>query len=374
MTAVLAAVFHVVVVAWVVRRLLGVQVGWPRTILLSLIVGVSAGPLWEYVTDLLEIPTRTIGLSSNDAVGVLLVMVLVTAWIVAVDAGLLTVLEALVPTGSIRSPLAIVQSSPRWFRRQRRYVSIVVIALRHGLGGLFRRGGDLGGRSGVRHEDTAARARAALTDGGVTFVKLGQMLAARADLLPPAYVSEFSQLHSEVPAETWPVVQGTIEGELARPISEVFTHVEEVPLAGASVAQVHRATLRTGERVVLKVQRSSSRAEVEADLDIIVRLAELLQNRTRWGRRIGVLGLAVGFAGALREELDYRVEVGNMRAVADTSSGEVDVPAVRPELCTSHLLVMEELEGSRCRVQGVGSIRCCRRRRPRWPGRSSTAC
>ena len=120
------------------------------------------------------------------------------------------------------------------------------------------------------------------------------------------------------------------------------------PLAAASVAQVHSGALLDGTSVVLKVQRPEARAQVTADLDIVIRLATWLQRKTGWGRRLGILSLAKGFASSLDEELDYTVELSNHAAIAaglDPRDGVV-VPHAYRELSTPRLIVMERMSGT----------------------------
>lgn len=170
------------------------------------------------------------------------------------------------------------------------------------------------------------------------------MLATRADLLPPAFVRELGRLHSEVEAEPWAAVRPVIVDELARPLDEVFSQLDEAPLAAASVAQIHAARLADGTDVVVKVQRPKARQQVTADLDILDRLARRLEQTTEWGRQIGAVRLAEGFAASLHEELDYRVEVANMRGVA--AAGDLKVPRAYDEHSGERVIVMERIAGS----------------------------
>jgi ubiquinone biosynthesis protein len=129
----------------------------------------------------------------------------------------------------------------------------------------------------------------------------------------------------------------------------VFAWFDREPLAAASVAQVHAARLRSGAEVVVKVQRPGIRSVVERDLDIVARLARTVEGRTRWGRSIGVRDLAAGFADALREELDFRIEAANMAAVAAAGhgmDGAVGVPVPQTPLCSERVLVMQRLDGT----------------------------
>jgi ubiquinone biosynthesis protein len=348
---VVAALINALILGFISRRLLGVPVGWPRTIVVSLLVSW----MFDGILQLIErIPGVDLAIRSSgtdvtaevNTVQALLLILLGLAWAVAFGLALLVILEAIVPTGSLPRPIPWIRGIPARWRRSRRYVRIVTIATKHGLGGYLRGRGRV--PAGETDSGVARSVREALADGGVTFVKLGQMLATRPDLIGPAFARELAQLQSDVPASPWPVVASAVESELRRPIPEVFPVVDEEPLAAASVAQVHTGTLLDGTSVVLKVQRPEARAQVTADLDIVLRLATWLQRRTGWGRRLGILSLAKGFAASLDEELDYTVELSNHAAVAadlDPRDGVV-VPHAYPELSTPRLIVMERMSGT----------------------------
>ena len=339
----LATVVNVAVVAVVTRRLLGVPVGWPRTIIVSLtMLSVGTG-LLNWISTALNLDMRPTG-PSVAATGA--IVILATAWLLAAQVMVLAILEAMVPTGTLPGPFSLLRSLPARRRRAARYTAIVRIAASHGLGAYLRPT-----RTGTDVPDSkvARSLREALTDGGVTFIKLGQMLSSRPDLLPEAYVRELSELQSNVPPAEWPRVRAVLERELDQPIDEVFEHIEDVPVAAASVAQVHVARLVGGQEVVVKVQRPDARRQALADLDIVLRLGAWLERRTSWGRRLGVESLAKGFARSLEEELDYRVELGNMRAVAEgvshASRPRVQVPRAREDLSSSRVIVMERMQG-----------------------------
>lgn len=176
----------------------------------------------------------------------------------------------------------------------------------------------------------------------MTFVKLGQMLATRPDLLPPAYIRQLSTLHSDVPVESASAIRSVIAAELGAPPEQLFSTFDDEPLAAASVGQVHRATLPSGTQVVVKVQRPAARATVTADLDIVNRLARLADERTSWGRALGTTDLAAGFARSLDEELDYRVELRNLVACRSDS---IVTPVPVVELSSGRVLTMTALEG-----------------------------
>ncbi len=347
---VISALVNALILGFISRRLLGVPVGWPRTIIVSLLVSWTFGGVVQLIGRIpgveLSIQTRGGDLTAEvNTVQTLLLVLLGLAWAVALGLAALVILEAIVPTGSLPRPIPWLRGMPARWRRSRRYARIVTIATKHGLGGYLRGRGHV--PAGETDSSVARSVREALADGGVTFVKLGQMLATRPDLIGPAFARELAQLQSDVPASPWPVVASAVESELGRPLPEVFATVDEVPLAAASVAQVHSGTLLDGTSVVLKVQRPEARAQVTADLDIVIRLATWLQRRTDWGRRLGILSLAKGFAASLDEELDYTVELSNHAAIdadLDPRDGVV-VPHAYRELSTPRLIVMERISG-----------------------------
>ncbi|MFB9903712.1 ABC1 kinase family protein [Allokutzneria oryzae] len=329
------AVFVMVLLfAGAVRRLLGTAFGRVRTLAAGLLAYVVASPLAQAMAG-------AVGPGDNQVNFVWFVVLAIGC---AVLAGMvfLALAEALVPTGSLPTPLEWLRGLGGRLRRARRYSQITRIAIRHGLGP-YLRGRDRADRTGT---SLARSLREAMEDGGVTFVKLGQILSTRRDLLPEEFVTELSRLRDKVPAAQWAEVDAVLTAELGAPVDEVFASFDRTPLAAASIAQVHVARLRSGEEVVVKVQRPGIRAEVERDVDIVNRLAVTLEQRTRWGRSLGLRELAAGFADAVREELDFRVEAANMAAVAAGSGGgAVTYPAPHEPLCGERVLVMRRLDG-----------------------------
>ncbi|MFF5207366.1 ABC1 kinase family protein [Streptosporangium sp. NPDC000396] len=321
--------------ALVARRLLDLRFGVVRTLLAGMLVFMIGGPLTKSLV------------SPNDA-SVTSVWSLILAVICTLLGGLvfLVIAETLVPPGSLPGPLELVRGLRGRIARSRRYLQITRILVRHGLGPYLRgRDPDLGAPSSRAR--LARSLREALDDGGVTFVKLGQILSTREDLLPAEFVEELRLLQDRVTSAPWAEIEPVLVAELGGPVEETFAEFEREPLAAASIAQVYRARLKTGEKVVVKVQRPGIATVVEQDLDIVARLARTLERRTRWGRAFGVVDLSTGFAEALREELDFRVETSNMAAVAAASAGEpVHVPVPYPLLSGRRVLVMERLEGT----------------------------
>jgi len=193
---------------------------------------------------------------------------------------------------------------------------------------------------------TPQRLASALEELGPTFIKVGQLLSTRPDLVPPKYIAELRRLRNFahlVPAE---IIRGTIEAELGRPINELFESFDDTPLGAASLAQVHRATLR-GKQVALKVQRPNIAEVIEVDMDILRSLAHLAERYSHSVYLFNALGLVEEFAQQIRKELDFRMEVNNMRRFAQNFAGDatIHIPEVYPELCTQRVITMEYLDG-----------------------------
>jgi ubiquinone biosynthesis protein len=338
--------------AWVSRRLLGLPVGALRALIAGLLGFVAALLLG-----------RSLRAAQPGHAVAFVTVVLGVPLIVAML--FIVVAEILVPSGTLPQPLEMVRGTRAAIARSRRYAQISRIAVRHGLGPYLRgrrvRGADVAdGRAAL-----ALSLRRALEEGGVTFTKLGQLLSTRSDLLPPEFTAELAKLQDRAEPAPWEQVAEVITQSLGAPPGEIFAELQPEPAAAASIAQVHKARLRGGTapdaQVAVKVQRPGIRASVEQDLDILLRLADRLEDRARWARAVGTAGVARGFAAAIREELDFRVEARNMAAVAATwpeqqqaVGREVSVvmPAMHEQLCTEHVLVIEWLDGVNLRAAG----------------------
>ena len=339
--AAIATALTVLLFAFVVRRLLGLPLSALRTLLAGLIAFFCASPI------ILALGGSSVSRTRTTLPGLLFVLLGV---IIALLVGMvfLVVSEALVPSGSLPGPLYVLRSLRRQVGRTRRYSQISRILVRRGLLPYLRGGR----RSELATSEGRARLarslRLALEDGGVTFVKLGQVISTRRDLIPPEFISELSHLQDDAPQVPWPQIAGVLRTELGADLDEVFAGFDQEPIAAASIAQVHAATLPSGDRVVVKVCRPDVRGVVDRDLDIVVRLAARLQRSTNWGRAVGAVDLAHGFADALLEELDLRIEARNMTAVAAAAakrSASVRVPVPHLPLCGEKVLVMEFLDG-----------------------------
>ncbi len=194
---------------------------------------------------------------------------------------------------------------------------------------------------------TEARIRMALEALGPTFIKFGQLLATRPDLLPEALIDELRKLQDKVPPFLLAEVERVISEELGKPISALFTEFEPEPLGAASIAQVHRARLGSGEMVVVKVRRPDIRRVLRNDLDILQALAALIEERMPESRQYGPAGLVEEFEKSILREIDFSREVYHLqrfaRLLADDET--VHVPRAHEAFCTSRVITMEYVEG-----------------------------
>jgi ubiquinone biosynthesis protein len=197
--------------------------------------------------------------------------------------------------------------------------------------------------------DISRRLRLAAERLGPTFIKLGQIISSGQGLFPEELVSEFKRCRDQVPAESFDVVRTVVEADLGRPIEAVFSTFDRTPLAAASIAQVHAATLHTGESVVVKVQRPDVERLVRKDIRTLAWLAPYLIGRIKVTALANPPALVELFAETISEELDFRIEAQNMLDVAkvlvDLGQRGYVVPRPHPTLVTKRVLVMERLAG-----------------------------
>jgi ubiquinone biosynthesis protein len=315
-------------------RVLGVHIGRWRSALAAIIgwfVGLVAG---------------AVALGPHHANG----------WLIVPSAIFFGVLAAL--------PLAIVidlvTRSTRRRRRGRRSLLHPVRAVRSVLSPLGRFREVVGN---ARHEnllhvryrtaaalaspDLARRVRIVLERSGGMFVKFGQIASTRSDLLPETLTSELSHLQSNVPPVPPDQVTEVLTSELGEPVEQAFETFEATPLAAASIGQTHRAKLRDGRRVVVKVQRPGLDEIVRRDGAVLSFVARQLDQRIESARRIGVRALAEELIGSIESELDYsrEAEAGERLRAAAAEDG-VRIPAVYPTLTSDRLLVMDEVLGT----------------------------
>ena len=207
-----------------------------------------------------------------------------------------------------------------------------------------RRKGDSESRAGI-----SRRLRKAFERLGPTYIKLGQILSAGEGVFPPELVAEFRLCRDEVPAETFDDVRRVIEEDFGAPLDQFFSELETRPIAAASIAQVHRAKLRTGEDVVVKGQRPGIDEAIRLDLRAMSWVAPKLIGRIPVAVLANPPAIVELFADTIVEELDFRLEAGNMLDIAEilaqTGQRSIVVPRPHPELVTKRVLVMERLHG-----------------------------
>ncbi|MEH2292709.1 ABC1 kinase family protein [Nostoc sp.] len=202
-------------------------------------------------------------------------------------------------------------------------------------------------KQAARRKTQAIWIRNTLLDLGPTFIKVGQLFSTRADIFPGEYVEELAKLQDKVPAFSYEQVEATIEKELGKKIPELFHNFEPIPLAAASLGQVHKAVLYTGESVVVKVQRPGLKKLFEIDLQILKGITRYFQNHPKWGRGRDWLGIYEECCRILWEEIDYLNEGRNADTFRRNFRGYdwVNVPRIYWRYATSRVLTLEYLPG-----------------------------
>lgn len=245
-------------------------------------------------------------------------------------------------------------------RDLKRLQQIVTVLLRFGFGDLVRRlglhrllqqAGLAPGAAGpaAPGQDTPARLRLAIEALGPTFVKLGQILATRSDLLPPEWIAELEKLHDRVPPLPYEALAPVVEAALGGPPDAIFSRFDRAPLASASIAQVHRAALADGTEVVVKIRRPGLRPLVEADLRLLAHAARLAETELPELRRYHPEAIARNLAAAIGEELDLANEGRNAELIAAQFEDQPDVvvPPIHWAWTSEEVLVQDFVAGIR---------------------------
>lgn len=236
---------------------------------------------------------------------------------------------------------------------------IAAVLIRYGFGDLVQRLGmaraleragkvlHLRGQDDIARLEPAARVRRALEELGPTFVKLGQILATRADLFPPDWIAEFGKLQDAAPAVPFEAIRAQLAEDLGDLPENIFAELDTTPLAAASLAQVHRARLADGTPVALKVRRPGIRPVIEADLRLLARLAEIVEAEAPDLRRYRPREVVRQFAHSLRRELDFSAEGRNAERIAASfvDQPEIVVPRIHWQWSGERLNVQDFIEG-----------------------------
>ena len=262
-------------------------------------------------------------------------------------------------------------SLPQFTRNTKRFTEIVSILGKYGLANWISENDPEFLRNFFRSAQGVqlsalsqeARLRLALTELGPTFIKLGQILSTRADLVGPAFAREFAELQSDIPPDPPDVIRAVIAEELGQPVERLFAAFEDRPIGSASIGQVHRATLPDGQRVVVKVQHQGIEEKVTNDLDILMALAELAEQYDETLQAYQPRATLAEFRRNLLRELDFTRERRNLEEFARNFAGDrtIHIPKPFPELSARRVLTMEMLDGMSIRhvaeieAQGVNT-------------------
>lgn len=242
-----------------------------------------------------------------------------------------------------------------------RYADLVRLLLRYGRSDLVTGSGlgdvEVGTPAAAQGDPATAEAFAAdLERMGPTWIKLGQLLSTRHDLLPPAYTEALARLQDDVEPFDGDVAVAIVEEELGARLKHLFEEFDREPVAAASLGQVHRARTRSGKDVVVKVQRPGVRETVARDMEVLARLAATVDRRTELGRRFGAADLLEQFRRSLTGELDYVQEARNLRVFGELTEDyeHLFVPQPLPDYTTGRVLTMERVEGRK--VTDIGDL------------------
>ncbi len=248
-------------------------------------------------------------------------------------------------------------SKMRHLRHFKRYRQIIRVFMKHGLGYLVKQMGlelilprykrQEASDSGRESEHILAdRLCQALTELGPTFIKLGQIFSTRPDMFAPAYIEELEKLQDKVVPFSYPEVVDQLVKEIGHP-DEIFAQFTIEPLAAASIGQVHMGRLKSGERVIVKIQRPNIEAMVESDLEILLELARLSEKRSAEAQRLGVVAMLEEYARLLLRELDYDREARNTDRIYQNFANDerVIIPRVYWEYTTRRVLTEDYIDG-----------------------------
>jgi len=245
------------------------------------------------------------------------------------------------------------------YKNIRRLRHIVTVLVRHGFHPLMERlrltrlislPGRIIGKKIAREKEAvtpAVRLRLALEELGPTFIKVGQILSTRPDILPEEYITELLKLQDEVPPFPFKKAKKVIEGELKKPAAEAFSRIDEKPIAAASIAQVHRAVTASGDEVVIKIQRPGIEGVIDTDISILKYLARLAVGYIPESKPYDPQGMVDEMSNIIKRELDFTLEGSYTERFRENFKGDprVTVPRVYWDLSARKVLTLERVRG-----------------------------
>ena len=238
----------------------------------------------------------------------------------------------------------IFKRSVVYWRRQKRLRYVLKIAMTNGITRTVKFV-----RNREDERELALALRLTLEQCGGIFVKFGQVLSTRKELLSPIFIEELEKLQQQAPPLSKEQVDALLQQNLPAPVDEIFSYFSEEPLAAASIGQVHKAVLRqTNEPVVVKILRPEVKEIMRDDLGILLEFATWISSKSSWAESFGFKDLAIGFAASLREEIDFQIEARNMMQVTNMMRKtvlKVNIPRAYLQYSNANILVMDYIDG-----------------------------
>lgn len=346
--AVVVTIAIAAVVGAVLRRVLDGQPARWRSFIVALIALLVVAGVAEPVAVQLGV-TASATPTTQAVLWWLFIMLLVVLGIGVGALGVLVMGEALLPTGRYGTFADIARSLAGGARRSVRYLSLLRVTAASRLWRSARNGPD--------SPEFAAAITRTLSDAGPTFVKIGQVLSTRPELVSPALAESLATLQSDAPALPVDVVEAELTRAWGRAPGTVLAELDRTPFAAASLAQVHTGRMPDGTEVVVKVRRPGAVQQVTVDTSILRRFAVSAEQRFGWARDVGAVALAEGLGRSLLGELDYRSEARNARACGAALTGDllITAPTVIADLTRENVLVMQRFHGTKL-AEAAGTL------------------
>jgi ubiquinone biosynthesis protein len=238
--------------------------------------------------------------------------------------------------------------------RLKRYKDVALLLVKYGRSDLVKQAGledhlELDESTLAESAPKAEELAADLEKLGPTFIKLGQLLSTRADLLPVPYLEALTRLQDQIEPFPFEEVDTIVSGELGVRLSKAFADFDPQPLAAASLSQVHRAQMRDGREVVVKVQRPNIREQIVEDLEALGQIAQFIDSHTELGKRYDFENMLNGLRKSVLRELDFKLEANNLITFAENlrEFDRIIIPAPVEDFCTSRVLTMDYIHGKK---------------------------